>query len=587
MRRHALLAAFVLVLGASGNAHAQAVRQPAPPPLDAAAAPPLPVIAERHMVAAANPMAAAAGLRVLRAGGSAVDAAIAVQMVLGVVEPQSSGLGGGSLMLAWDARTRKLAGFEGLSSAPAAVPVRWTYGRNGERIDTQALKRSGRLVGVPGALRMLALAHRRLGRMPWARLFDDAIRLADTGFPLPPYLHKVLREQPELAHTPDIGPLYFAPDGQPLPVGSIIRNPALADTLRRIAKAGPDGFYQGPMAQDIVRVAGQGAYGSQMIPRDLFAYQAKERDPVCLDVFRSRVCSAAPPSAGGIAVLQQLAILEKLGIADTAPGSPEAAHLFLEAGRLTAADRRVWLGDPDMVDVPVAGLLDASYLAARAALVHPDSAMATVSAGAPAGRQGALPPGDALAQPATTDVAVIDDQGNAVSFTTTINLNFGANRMVAGFVLNDALTNFAPPPKAGGPAPANGLAPGKRPISTMAPTIVFGADGRPELVVGAGGGARIIDSVTETILGVLAWHKDVRAAIQAPRYGAQNRAEELERNTAAARLDDGLRALGDHPQVVEMNAAVQAIRRLPVDAAGRRLLEGWGDRRRDGVALGD
>jgi gamma-glutamyltranspeptidase/glutathione hydrolase len=561
----------------------QVPSQPAPPPA-AASAEPQPVLAVHHMAATANPLASAAAQSVLRDGGSAVDAAIAAQMVLGVVEPQSSGLGGGALMLAWRAQGRALMSFEGLASAPAAVKTQWTLARDDSRIPAEVIDHSGRVIGVPGTLRMLALAHRRLGKLAWARLFRDAIALAEDGFPLAPYLHTVLLRHPDLAHVEGFGALYFGADGQPLPVGTVLRNPTLAATMRLVAARGPDAFYQGAVAQDIVAAANRGAYGGQMILHDLFAYQAHERPPVCEDVFARRMCSAGPPGAGGIAVLQQLAILDRLGIAHQAPGSVAAVHLFLEAGRLTEADRHAWIGDPDQVEVPVAGLLDPGYLTRRAALISLEGAMASAGPGDPLPGQKAPPAGPMASVPGTTHIAVVDDAGNVVSFTTTINLDFGVWRMVDGFVLNDGLTNFAAHAVVDGQRVANAIAPDKRPISTMAPSIVFGADGRPALIVGAGGGARIIDATAETVLGVLAWGEDVRTAIDAPRYGAQTGHEELERGTAAAGLAAGLAALGDHPEPAVMNAGVQAIHR--VDRDGARW-EGWGDPHRDGVALGD
>ncbi len=540
-----------------------------------------PVTARHHMVATANPLASAAALGVLRAGGSAVDAAVAAQMALGVVEPQSSGLGGGSLLLVWDAAAHKLSYYEGLASAPADVPENWTHAPDGDLIPARVRDRTGRVVGVPGTLPTLGMLHARYGKLPWARLFDAAIGLAGQGFALPPYLHRVLKERPELAHVADIGGLYFGADGQPLAVGTMLRNPALADTLRRVAAEGPDTLSVDPFARDIAAAVASGPFPGRITQADLAGYQPKERTPVCAVAFGHRICSAAPPSAGGIALLQLLVIADDAGIAAAVPGSVEAAHLFLEAARLSEADRRAYIGDPDQVHVPVVALLDPGYLRDRAQLISRDRAMEAVHPGVLPGEHGERPVSDPGTQPATTDIAIVDDAGDAVSFTTTINLNFGADRMVDGFVLNDALTNFAAVPVVDGVRMPNAIAPGKRPITTMAPTIVFGRDGRPELVVGAGGGARIIDSVAETIIGVLAWGQDVRTAIVQPRVGGENRAQELERGTAAADLAAPLRAMGHAVKVVEMNAGVQGIE------IGPDGLRGWADPRRDGVAVGD
>ncbi len=539
-----------------------------------------PAMAQHQMVATANPLATDAALGVLHDGGSAVDAAVAGQMVLAVVEPQASGLGGGSLLLVWDARARSLAFYDGLASAPAAQVRDYAHEADGTAIPLAALERSGRVVAVPGTLRMLALVHARYGRLPWARLVRDAIALADGGFPMPAYLHTALMGRKELAGKSGFDG-YFGPDGQPLAVGATLRNPALAKTLRLVAAQGAEVLYTGPIAADIVAAVAAGAHPGALTAADLAGYQPRLRSPICLTAFERRICSAAPPVSGGVALLQQLALLDRLQIGAQAPDSVAAAHRFLEASRLSEADRRSYLGDPDQVEVPTAGLLDPFYLDGRARLVQPDRALARVEPGDPPVRHAARPASDPVALPATTHLAIVDAAGDAVSFTTTINLNFGSDIVVDGVVLNDAITNFAAEPVVGGLRAANAAASGKRPITTMAPTIVFGPDDTPELVVGAGGGARIIDSVAETIVGVLAWHQDVRTAIGRPRLGAQNRAQELEAGTPAAGLADALQAMGHPVKVTAMNAGVQAIART---ADG---LQGWGDGHRDGVAKGD
>jgi gamma-glutamyltranspeptidase/glutathione hydrolase len=406
---------------------------------------------------------------------------------------------------------------------------------------------------------MLALVHARAGRLPWARLFGAAIARASDGFPLPPYLHSVLLKRSSLARKAPFSTLYFDAKGVVLPVGKTIRNPTLAASLRRIADEGADAFYRGDFAAEIIASAAEGSYPGTITEADLADYEAHEREPVCAHAFGRRICTAAPPVAGGIAVLQQLVMLDRLGLTDIKPGSVEAAHLLIEVSRLAAADRRTWVGDPDQVSVPTAGLLDTGYLADRAALVSPDRALATVSPGNPPEHHGEALPSEEIAPPATTHLAIVDDAGNAVSFTTTINLDFGADRVAAGVALNNALTNFASKPVIQGQRVPDAPAPGKRPTSATAPTIVFGTDGKPELIVGAGGGARIIESVVETIAGIYAWRKNVREAIEAPRIGGQNRAQELERGTPAAKLADALRAMGHDPKVDVMNAGVQAV----------------------------
>ncbi len=549
--------------------------------LTLAAAPPSaptgPVFARRHMAATANPLASAASLSILREHGTAVDAAIAAQMVLAVVEPQASGIGGGAIMLSWDQATRSITSFDGLASAPASVPERLDL--SSEAVD--AIKRSGLSVGVPGVLRMLAMAHARTGRAGWPRLTRDAITLAERGFALPPYLYRVLTLFPGLAKVPAFAKIYFDEAGHPLAAGTLVHNRELAALLRVIAREGPEAFYQAPIADAVVKAVGAAAIPGRMTSSDLADYRAVERAPLCDSAFGHRICTAAPPSAGGVALLQQLRLLDRLGISRTSPGSVEAVHLFLEAGRLSLADRRAWVGDPDRVEVPTAGLLEQVYIDQRAALIDPVHAMPRVPAGLPSSRHAIAPEAEPLALPATSHLAVVDDAGNAVSMTTTVNLDFGAWLVADGMVLNDGLTNFAALTSQDGVRVANAIAPNKRPATTIAPTIVFDAEGKPQIVLGAGGGARIIDAVAETLVGMLAWHQDILAAISQPRYGAQTGREELEIGTPAALLADRLVMMGHTVDVDRMNAAVQGITITPTGLAG------WGDRHRDGVAVGN
>lgn len=554
-----------------------------------ALAPALPATAEgptratRQMVAAAHPLAARAGLDMLRAGGSAADAAVAAQAMLSVVEPNATGLLGGALLLHWDAATRRLGGYEGIAAAPAAATSRLVEAPDGSRAGAATVARSGRAVGVPGTLRMLALVHADHGRLPWRDLLAPAIRVAEDGFPMPPTLHRVLAARAvELARDPEIRALFLGLDGQPLPVGALVRNPVQAAALRHLAEHGAEAFYRGALAEAVLDATAREPVPGWMTAADLAAYQAKRRDPVCSEAFGRQVCSAAPPSSGGVAVQQQLGMLDRLGIARLAPDSPEAAHLILEASRLATADRRRWMGDPDRVPVPTQPLVSPAYLAARARLVDPARAMAEAPAGNPMERHGALPAAsDPLALAGTSHLAIVDAAGNAVSFTTTNNLNFGAERLAAGITLNNGLTNFAANPGPPEASAFNAMAGGKRPVTTMAPTVVLGPDGAPELVVGAGGGARIVDSVTVAVVEVLAWGADTLHATARPRIGAQNGAEELEAGTPAAGLAEPLRAMGHAPRVVEMNTGLQLIRRIPGG------WEGAADPRRDGAAMGD
>ena len=544
-----------------------------------------PVAAEpvRHasrMVATASPQATEAALATLRAGGSAVDAAIAAQAVLSVVEPHASGIFGGAFLLVWDRARAQLRFYEGIASAPAGSADRLAA----EGAGAATVARSGRAVAVPGAMAALALAHAQHGRLAWANLFQPAIALAEDGFPLPPYLAQVLRARAvELRRVPALRALYFDADGAPRAAGTLLRNPEQAAALRLLATEGAGAIHGGALGDALLAAVADHALPGWMTRADLLAYRAVERDPLCAEIFARRICTAAPPSSGGVAVLQTLAIAERLGLAREAAGSVAATHLFLEASRLANADRRRWIGDPDRVSVPVAGLLDARYLDSRAALASADRAMAQVAAGTPPTRHGALPPAsDPLAEAATTQVSILDGLGDAVAFTTTNNLNFGAELVAMGASLNNGMTNFATAPGSNANPAQNRLEPGKRPVTTMAPSIVFGADGTPEIVIGAGGGARIPDAVSAALLALLAQNRDAYQATAQPRFGAQAGLIELEQGTPVADQAPALTALGHAPRVVVMNTGLQIVRRL---ADG--TLEGAADPRRDGTAAGN
>ena len=539
--------------------------------------------AARQMVVSAHPMASEAGRAMLRAGGNAADAAVAAQMVLSVVEPHASGIGGGALLLHWDAATRTLSHIEGLASAPAWATASLVQEADGTRIGPATVARSGRAVGVPGAVAALALLHARHGRLPWPALFAPAIALAEQGFPMPPYLHAVLtaRAAP-LRAVPAIRAIYFDPEGAPIAIGAALRNPAQAAALRMLAEQGAAALYGGALGEMMRVATDDSAVPGRLSREDFAGYRARDREPVCAEIFARRICGAAPPASGGIAVLQQLATLERLGIARQAPRSAPATHLMIEASRLSRADRVRWIGDPDFVRVPVRGLLDPGYLDARAALIAPGRAMAEAQAGDPPWREGALPTTAApLAEAATTHLSIIDADGSAIAFTTTNNFNFGAELLGSGITLNNAMTNFSTNPGTAAAPAQNRMQPGKRPSTTMAPTIVFGADGRPDIVLGAGGGAWIIDAVAFALVEMLAWNGDASAAVSRPRLGAQAGRVELEAGGGAEALAPALAAMGHEPRVARINTGLQVLRRIPGG------WEGAADPRRDGAARGD
>ncbi|MGQ9372075.1 gamma-glutamyltransferase [Azospirillum sp. ST 5-10] len=538
--------------------------------------------ASRFMAAAANPLAAATGRRVLRDGGSAVDAAIAMQMVLGLVEPQSSGLGGGAFLLHWDAAAGTLSALDGRETAPmAATPERF-LGPDGRPMDFYDAVVGGRSVGVPGLLRMLELAHRRHGRLPWRDLFAPAIRLAEEGFTVSPRLHGLLAQDRHLRGDAAARALYYGEDGAPLPVGATVRNPDYAAVLRAVAEGGARAFYEGDIAAAIAAaVAAHPANLGDLTPADLAAYRAKDRPPVCGAYRGYRVCGMGPPSSGGVAVLQILAVLESRDLA-AAKGDPaEAAHWFAEAGRLAFADRARYLADPDYVPVPVKGLTDPGYLAGRAALVDPRTSMGRAEAGSPPWREGALYGASDGVEHGTSHIAVVDARGDAVSMTTSIESAFGARLMVRGVLLNNQLTDFAFDPVAEGVPVANRVEPGKRPRSSMAPTIVFDPEGRLYAVLGSSGGSQIINYVAKTLVGLIDWGLDPQQAVDLPNFGSRNGATELETGSEAAAWAPDLEARGHAVTLMEMTSGTQAILVTP------QGLLGGADSRREGAAVGD
>ena len=374
------------------------------------------------MVTAAHPLAVEAGYSVLKHGGSALDAAIAVQMVLGLAEPESSGIGGGAFLLHWSEKDRTLRSYDGRETAPAAARPDRFLDEGKRPLDFASAVVSGRSVGVPGALRLLELAHRRHGRLAWAELFQFAIFAAEEGFAMSPRLHGVLGRERFLKEDPAAREIYYGADGRPKPVGALIVNRAYGATLRTIAQEGPDAFYRGAIAADMVRAVRAHARAGDMTAADLASYRAVEREPLCGPYREWRICSMAPPSSGGIALLQILGMLERRGFARAAPHSAEAVHLFTEAARLAYADRARYVGDPDFVTVPVASLLDEKYLNQRAQLIGERSMRLA-------------PPGDA--EGGTSHLSVVDAEGNAVVLTTTVESPFGSRIMVRGFLLNN------------------------------------------------------------------------------------------------------------------------------------------------------
>jgi gamma-glutamyltranspeptidase/glutathione hydrolase len=528
----------------------------------------------------ANPLATRAALAMLDQGGSPIDAAIAAQMVLGLVEPQSSGLGGGTLVLNWDAAAKRLASFDGLAAAPARATASLSTDTDGKVMPSDPLQRGGRSVGVPGTLVVLAKVHGQYGRLAWRELFQPAINLAESGFPMPRYLHSILAQPGAARDHPEMLAIFFAADGRPHPVGTTIRNPAYAKTLRRIATGGPSAFLDGGGAGAIVEAAQRGFRPSLMTERDLLDYRAAERDPVCAPFLAYRVCTTAPPSYGGLFVLQVLQMVEARSGGRFDFDDPAFAHLYAEAGKLAQSDRRQFVGDPDFVKVPVAALADAAYARSRASLIDPVRAATDVKPGVPATPVAALAPDVSDPVSATSQIAVADRDGNAITITTTINLNFGSRLMVDGFVLNNALTNFSAAPKPGETI-ANQMAPRKRPVTSMAPTIVFDRDGLPVVVGGSAGGGPIVDYIAMSLIEMLANGRTPAEALARGHVTTATPGKvQLEKGTGAAALAPALAAKG---HAVEETALLSGLGFL------KRTREGWigaADPRRDGVAMG-
>ncbi|MGE7993620.1 gamma-glutamyltransferase family protein [Pseudomonas sp. NPDC089554] len=552
--------------------------------------------ADRHMAASANPLASAAGREILRAGGSAIDAAIAMQAVLTLVEPQSSGIGGGAFILYWDGQ--RVQAFDGRETAPAAVDEHLFQRADGSPMGFREAQIGGRSVGVPGVLRAMEMAHGQHGKLAWQALFAPAIALAEQGFPMSARLHGLLAADPYIQGSPAMARYFLDADGKPLAVGTQLRNPALASTFKQIAEQGAQAFYSGELAQAMVQAVGNHANPGRLSLDDLRQYQARERQPVCGPYKAWKVCGMPPPSSGGVAVLQTLGMLEalqrhdpRLDLAALAPRDsaspagleplPLAVHLVAEAERLAFADRALYLADSDQVPVNVQGLVDPGYLAERARLIGEHS-LKRAQPGSPPGPVVALAPDRSPLRTSTSHLSAVDAQGAAVAMTTSIEAAFGAHIMVGGFLLNNQLTDFSFIPREGDRPVANRVATGKRPLSSMSPTLVFdAADGTLLASLGSPGGSQIIGFVNKALVGLLDWKLDPQAAINLPNFGSRNASTEVEAGLTSPALVRALEARGHEVTPMEMTSGTQVIQRSG---------NGWragADPRREGVALGD
>ena len=572
-----LIRALFAVLLLAATAHAFEM------PEGASGLAPKPLVkAKEHMIVAAHPLAAEAGLAMLRKGGAAIDAGIAAQMVLTLVEPQSSGIGGGAFILYWDASTETLTSYDGRETAPAGATPELFLDEDGKPLPRGAAMHSGLSVGVPGVLAALKLVHDEYGKLPWAELFQPAIALARDGFSVSPRLAEMLRQADRESFAPQARNYFFDADGRPRPEGYVLKNPDLADTLAMIASEGPDVFYKGVIATDIAQaVQTDPRKPGTLSTADLAAYRAKTRAPVCVPYRGREVCGMGPPSSGAAAVGQVLGLVAPFDLG-VSPFQPEVAHLIAEAERLAYADRARYLADSDFVAVPVAGLLDPNYLAERRKLIDPARALDTVAPGTPPDTNGTLGRDRTLEKGGTSQVSVVDKEGDAFSMTTSVESAFGARTMVRGFLLNNQLTDFSfEPADADGSLIANRVEPGKRPRSSMDPTMVFGADGGLEYVLGSPGGAAIILFNLKTLFALLDWQMDASAAAALLNFGGTPDAVLIETGEAGDGLTAALAAKG------------HAVRRLPLTSGEHIIavtpegLEGAADPRREGTALGD
>lgn len=537
--------------------------------------------AREYMVAAAHPLAVDAGLKMLERGGTAVDAAIATQLVLNLVEPQASGLGGGAFLMHFDAASATARAYDGRETAPAAVDEKLFLGPDGKPMSFRNAVAGGRSVGVPGLARLLGLAHRAHGKLPWAALFEPAIELAESGYPLSPRVHHLLGRADGLAADPAARALFFDDTGTPKPAGTVLRNPAFATTLRTLARDGADAFYRGNLARQIVAaVTGHPDNPGTLSEADLERYAVREVTPLCGPYRTYRICGMPPSSSGGIAVLQMLGMLSHFDLASVRPVSAQSAHLLSEVARLAFADRNRYVADDRFVNVPVAGLIDPAYVESRARLIRPELSMGKARPGTPQGITTAHADDRYDEVSGTSHIAIVDRDGNAVSMTTTIESFFGARIMAGGFLLNNQLTDFSFVPEQDGLPVANRVQPGKRPRSSMAPTLVFDSAGKLHMVVGSPGGSLIISYVVKALVATLDWKLDMQAAIDLPNMTSRNDATEIEAGTQAETLQAALAAMGHPVRLIDMTSGIHGI---------VRTSDGWSggaDPRREGIAKG-
>ncbi|KZL19278.1 Gamma-glutamyltranspeptidase precursor [Pseudovibrio axinellae] len=542
------------------------------------------VTAQKFMVVAANPHASKAGFDVLQAGGNAIDAMVAVQLVLGLVEPQSSGIGGGAFLVYYDAETGELTTFDGRETAPASATPSLFQDENGEPLKFFDAVVGGLSVGTPGTVRLLHDTHAKLGSLPWADLVAPAIKLATDGFEVSPRLNALITQDQEQLSRFEATKNYFVPDGKPLPVGYLLKNPAYAATLMAISQNGADGFYTGDIAKSIIETVrtAKGNPGTLAL-EDLARYEIKERPAICAQYRAYEVCGMGPPSSGALTVGQILGQLNTYDLPAMNSGDPQAWRLIGDASRLAFADRGRYMADSDFVPMPTQGLIDPAYLKGRAELLSGDKALPAdkVAPGNPTWDHTMLQADDeSIELPSTSHFSIVDADGNAISMTTTIENGFGSRLMTNGFLLNNELTDFSFRTNKNGVPIANRVEPGKRPRSSMSPTIVM-KDDKPVVVVGSPGGSRIIGYVAATLVANLDWGMNIQDAISMPHLINRFGTYDLEKGTAAEKLQPALEAMGYKTNIRDLNSGLHGI------VITRDGLQGGADPRREGLAIGE
>ena len=541
------------------------------------------VTSKHWMVNAANPHASQVGAQIMREGGNAIDAMVSMQLMLGLVEPQSSGIGGGAFMVYWDAKKQKLTSFDGRETAPLDAKPSLFLDEKGEPLKFYDAVVGGRSVGTPGVVKLLWETHQRYGKLPWGKLIEPIAKVAENGFKISPRLAQLIAgDQQKLSRYPDTRRYFFNADGSPKTEGTLLKNPEYAATLKAIAKGGADAFYQGKIAQDIVDHV-QTAKGNPGVlsQKDFDTYQVKQREPVCTGYESYDICGMGPPTSGGMTVGQIVAMTQYFDLPKWGPNDARSWQVIADASRLAFADRDQYIADEDYVPVPKEGLLNRDYLKQRAELIQPGKALTKVEPGKPEWQQAQVrSPDESIELPCTSHFNIIDRDGNVVSMTTSVENVFGSRLMVHGFILNNELTDFSFRTQVDGKPVANRVEPGKRPRSSMSPMIIL-HDKKPYMAIGSPGGSRIIGYVAESLIAHLAWGMDIQQAVSLPHILNRFGQMEIEKGTSAEKWVPQFEAQGYEVKVQDLNSGLHAIR---VTDHG---LEGAADPRREGISIGE